>query len=239
MSSANRACTKCGWSHGKKGHPAECPPECGACGWRHGARDDFKKKRGIGKTCKTKEASSDAHTTRETINDYAYFQGNCPLPDGARDGKATGDGNNCLIHSLIQLVTPMQLLPSRQEQIQWCRNIRANMAEKRGCTRGDFLDVAGWWAAILDELAKNVNMYTIRVYTEGGAGEQHGAGPNVLRLRNKGFNHFAPARIAEWARNANSRSPAPASPQPCAATSSPRRTGPPSLREGENQPRHQ
>ena len=72
-----------------------------------------KKKRGVGETRNAQGASSVARAMRETVDSYAYFQVNRPLPDKARDGATIGDGDNCLTHSPVRLERPVRLPPSR------------------------------------------------------------------------------------------------------------------------------
>ena len=115
------------------------------------------------------------------------------------------------------------------------RNFRANMTGAYECSRGDFCCVASLLAAFLGEPPRNVEMYTLRVYTKGGAGERRGAGPDARPLRSKGFNHFVLIWVPGAPGDLNPRIPAPDPPLPRAAPSSPLSSGTPSPRDSESQ----
>ena len=114
------------------------------------------------------------------------------LPPGAEVGAATSKGNNCLVHSVVQLVQPEQ---SREESKVESLELRSELVEKQKCPKTTFLPLKQWWQPILRELGEDPEGYRISCYTAHRGAQFHGSGAVNFVLFNKGFNHFEPVRM--------------------------------------------
>ena len=84
-------CGICGWTHGKTGNPAECPPECDTCGCRHGAEPAFREQAKISSACREKVRHLDA-----SRHDAYYTPVDAELrspPPGSEKGNASAKRN--------------------------------------------------------------------------------------------------------------------------------------------------
>ena len=178
--------------HGAPNHPTECPAECALCGYRHGAEPKFRQQYKIGAECLAAVAHPDAQTTSKTVDGYAYFEGTHAVPTNAREGSASGEGNNCLLHTLLQLTKGESRTDTWAADVKRCAEVRAQLVANRECSPTSLLTLHDWWAPILHLYGEDPAAYTIYCFTEGDAGEKHGTGNNVLYMRNQGFNHFVP-----------------------------------------------
>ncbi len=180
-------------------------PECGQCGARHGAP-------GQPAACLPRVRHVDGQRKRkEDVGPHMHGHVPAGLPAGLVAGAATGSGNNCLVHSLMQLVSPSPTdTPGGAwaDEVRRCREARTALRLQDASIRTDYLSLADWWQPILTYLDVDPTTYTVRCYTPEHGGEHHGHGPTVLHLWNGSYTHYEPVTPAP--------APAPAAARPAA-----------------------
>ena len=203
-----KSCSVCGWNHGKIGHLAECPAECNACGYRHGSHPSKK----IPADCQQKVDHPDAQKGAKYYQEIPTAKR--VVPGGAKDGWATADNNNCLIHTLYQIAYNVQSNRDSQclaSEQRYCREVRNQLVAKFGAPSRGFLDLSDHWESILAEMGVEPGRYAISCHARDGHAEVHGCGGRAMWPRNAAYNHFAPI----WPLSAGEAFAAqPSSPRP-------------------------
>ena len=75
-----------------------------------------------------------------------------PYPAGAVVGYADGSGNNCLIHSLAQILHGPQTTQKSRALRNRCVDVRASLVDKYGRIPHAELELAAWRRLIIEEL---------------------------------------------------------------------------------------
>ena len=121
------------------------------------------------------------------------------MPPDYRNGEATSKNHNCLIHSLMQLVTKeshQEDSPGWKEQEIAANTIRRTVVEldldKSVKVRSGYLELETYWEPILRALGVEPRKYQVICYNKHG-NETHGnATDNVLRLNSVAYAHYVP-----------------------------------------------
>ena len=193
------ACSECGHRHGEAGAPPTCPP-------RNADHPDH-----------VRHTDSEGHAIPRP-----FFMGESAM-SGA-PGTATGNGNNCLIHAIAQLVYGEADSPaSRPTHEAVCSAVRDRLVAEHNCPPASFLEIGDWWAHIICALGCNPAGFSVTCFSaEHEAGAKLGSGPRNIAILNQGNRHFVPILPTEGApgllpRPAEESTPHPpeaASPQP-------------------------
>ena len=135
-------------------------------------------------------------------------------------GAATGNGNNCLIHSLAQAVSGEFDSPAgRPGQDAFCAAIRDELVAKYRCPCVDLLDFAYWCERIVLAFGLPPSGYTATCFSrEHPSGAKVGRGPAKIQVVNLGNAHFVPlipnqtGSLSGAHAPSEERPPAPSSP---------------------------
>ena len=111
------------------------------------------------------------------------------LPPHCEIGSATAQGNNCLIHSIVQLALPDL---SWRGGEQAASGIRHQPAKEKRCPKHAYLELEKWRQPILREIGKNPSDYRVSRYNKASGAQFHGSGHINMVLFDEGFSHFAP-----------------------------------------------
>ena len=109
-------------------------------------------------------------------------------------GTATPNGNNCLIHSLYQLVSgEMDCPATRPAHDAICAAARRRLVEDHMCDPARFLDFETWAERAIHALGFDHSGFTATCFSkEFPGGSTAGDGPKAIQLLNQGNCHFVP-----------------------------------------------
>ena len=101
-------------------------------------------------------------------------------------GRATAKGNNCLIHSLAQLVHGDFDFDAPGKRIchdAYCERVRAHLVHERGCDPRAHLDFELWAAPIIAAFGRDPEDYSVACYSDQhDGGCRVGGGPVELQV---------------------------------------------------------
>ena len=78
-----------------------------------------------------------------------------PYPTGAMVGYADGFKNNCLIHSLAQILHGPMSAEESHALRGTCVSVRASLVDKYGCSPNAELELSDWWHLIIEGARRN------------------------------------------------------------------------------------
>ena len=91
--------------------------------------------------CKSKENRPDVQPCAQYC--LKVDESKVRLPPRYDVGAATADGNNCLIHTIYQLIAEEKWEPGEaKNREKYCREIRSHLAEAREARKTDFRQIS-------------------------------------------------------------------------------------------------
>ena len=130
------------------------------------------------------------------IESCGYTSEKAP-PEAITWGVATTRGNNCLIHSLLQLTTQKWSEQNTSWQLRTCENVRTQLATSQNCPKDSLLFVEDWWEGILVALGAIPEDYVLKVFTENDGAVTLGSGHRRIFMFNEDRVHFVPGWWAD------------------------------------------
>ena len=163
-------CDNCGHRHGAPGAPPICPP-------RNSSHPDAK--------LPPRDSSG------QPIPRPFYLGEASPV---GTPGTATTKGNNCLIHTLAQLVHGDPDAPEKRiGHDTYCQGVRRRLVQFHQCRPSDILDFQDWRQPIIAALDCDPSRYTVTCFPQDDpTGARAGSGPVEIQVPNRGKYHFAP-----------------------------------------------
>ena len=123
-----------------------------------------------------------------------------PFPEGAAVGAADGYGNNCLIHSLSQILSGARWAGSACTSVRpRCAAVREALVVKYGCDPHAELELQVWWHLIVEELGGDPSDWNVLCWSgrDSGIAEAAGCGGRCARMLHAAGppGHFVPVWV--------------------------------------------
>ena len=123
-----------------------------------------------------------------------------PFPEGAVVGAADGYGNNCLIHSLSQILSGERWKEGACTSIRpRCAAVREALVAKYGCDPHAELELEAWRRLILEELGSDPSDWNVICWSgrDSGVAEAAGRGRRCARMLHAAGppGHFVPVWV--------------------------------------------
>ena len=120
-----------------------------------------------------------------------------PFPEGATVGAADGYGNNCLIHSISQILSGTRWAEGECSAIRpRCAAVRDALVAKRGCDPLAELELQVRWNLIVEELGGDPPDWNVLFWSgrDSGIAESAGSGGRCARMLHAAGppGHFVP-----------------------------------------------